>query len=481
MRTRLRLAFALFLLCAGCSTVKPTVQARLPIEVNPALSDDEIRFARALAHYAQGLICQDSLGSDSPDTARNLAAAARNFSAAIELDPGMVRIYPALAVTYLSLKEADKAVEVLRQACARNPGKPQPLIDLAVACEKSGRMGEAIEHFRAAIKMAPHMDGLYRELALIYFQQKRNSEAVSLLKDGIKRVPQPDSIVTFCYNFGKLYESTGLEDHAITFYELAGTSRKKWPDPFIRIASIQMKSDLPAALRTVGHALASMPDDPKLLFLLGLLYNTSKQFEKAIEAFQRTEKSIETSDADTGKTKLNPVFYMNYGSAFERSGQYDKAAGIFKKCLGIYPDSHEVLNYLAYMWAERGEMLEEGLKYIGKAIELSPDNGAYIDTLGWILFKQKQYGKALEQVQKASELIKNDPTITEHLGDVHFALNDMEKALSCWKQSFFLDRNNKTVAAKLKQNGLDPEQMLKELEARLKAELNSVSPAPAGK
>ncbi|MDD5521092.1 MAG: tetratricopeptide repeat protein [Kiritimatiellae bacterium] len=478
MRARLRLAFVLFLFCAGCRTFRHAEQTGRTRDGSLSLSDDEFRFASALAHYSQGLICQDRFNADSPETVKYLTEAATNFSVAIEMDPETLRLYPALAVSYLSLKETDKAIEALKKACLKSPGNSQPLIDLAVACEKTGRMGEAITYFREAIKVSPRMDGLYRELALIYFQQKKNKEALNLLKEGIAKVSPPDAIVTFCFNFGKLHESVGLEDHAIEFYKLAGTSKKQWPDPFIRIAAIYMKNNIPKALQTIDHALKTMPNEPKLLFLLGLLYSADKQFEKAIEAFKRTEKTVETAGTESEKAKLNPVFYINYGSAFEKDGKYSKAEEVFRKCINMYPDSHEVLNYLAYMWAERGEKLEEGLKHVNKAIELNPDNGAYIDTLGWIYYKQKKYDKALEQIQKARELIKNDPTITEHLGDIYFALNDKQKALLHWKQSFIMDQNNKSLVEKLKQNGMSPEQIRKELEDRIKGNATTSSEKP---
>ena len=135
----------------------------------------------------------------------------------------------------------------------------------------------------------------------------------------------------------------------------------------------------------------------------------------------------------------------------------------------MYPDSHEVLNYLAYMWAERGENLDEGLLYVNKAISLSPNNGAYMDTLGWIYFKQKKLEQALEQIKKANELTKNDATIIEHLGDIYFALNEKERAISLWKQSFVINQSGKSVSVKLEQNGITPGTILKEIESKLKS------------
>jgi tetratricopeptide (TPR) repeat protein len=462
MRTLLGSAFIVFLLCAGCGTLKKAVRTDHPGTGTPVLGDGDIRFAKALAHYGQGLLCQDTLGVGSPE-------AVSNFEAAVELDPHSPRLYPPLAVSYICQKKNEEALEVLRKACRNNPGHLQATIDLAVTCEKTGHTQESIDAFRKAIKMAPGMDTLYRELALIYFRLKKNREAFKTIENGIKKADQPEGIVNFCYNFGKLYESVGLEEKAVEFYSLAAKSKTGWPDPFVRIAAIYMKSSMPKALKTIDNALDIMPDEPKLLFLLALLYSNDNQFNKAMDVFQKIEKNVATNSVYGETAKLNAVFYVNYGSACERAGQLKKAEEVFEKCLKMYPDSHEVLNYLAYMWAEQGVRLDESLKHISRALELDPGNGAYIDTLGWVYYKQKKYDKALEQIQKAHENLKDDPTIIEHLGDIYYALNNREKAVDFWTQSFRIDPKNKTVMEKLEQNKVDLNRILREIEQKSKA------------
>jgi tetratricopeptide (TPR) repeat protein len=128
---------------------------------------------------------------------------------------------------------------------------------------------------------------------------------------------------------------------------------------------------------------------------------------------------------------------------------------VFERGLFVYPDCHEVLNYLAYMCAERNIELDKSLAYIKRALELEPENGAYRDTLGWIFYRLKRFREALSEIQTASRLLPEDPVILEHLGDVSAALNDKDDAVYYWKESYQKDPKSPSVARKLQAEGVD--------------------------
>lgn len=144
------------------------------------------------------------------------------------------------------------------------------------------------------------------------------------------------------------------------------------------------------------------------------------------------------------------------GSAYERSGQIDAAVAAFRTLLKSKPDFAPALNYLGYMWAERAEKLDEALRMINKAVAIEPDNGAYIDSLGWVHFQRGDLERAREYLARAARLISDDPTIFEHLGDVHSALGNSDRAGDLYRQALALaaardatavDQLNKKLAA----------------------------------
>ena len=130
------------------------------------------------------------------------------------------------------------------------------------------------------------------------------------------------------------------------------------------------------------------------------------------------------------------------GAAYERNHQWEQAADYLRKCIDLGPDDAEALNYLGFMWADRGEHLAKARAYIEKAVKLDPKNAAYLDSLGWVLFKLKLPREALPWMLKAVELSPApDATILDHLGDVYMALGQPGKAMEAWKKSLSVESN----------------------------------------
>ena len=94
-----------------------------------------------------------------------------------------------------------------------------------------------------------------------------------------------------------------------------------------------------------------------------------------------------------------------------------------------------MLNYLGYMLADQGEKLPEALKMIRQAVDLEPQNGAYLDSLGWAYFKTGEYAQAEENLRKANERINTDPTVHDHLGEVYEKTGNLKMAVAQWERS----------------------------------------------
>jgi tetratricopeptide (TPR) repeat protein len=104
------------------------------------------------------------------------------------------------------------------------------------------------------------------------------------------------------------------------------------------------------------------------------------------------------------------------------------------------PDFAEALNYLGYMWAERGENLDEARTMIEKALKEEPKNAAFLDSMAWVLYKLKKPAEALPYMQKAIELTKEpDATLQDHLGDILAGMNRMGEARAAWEKALKLE------------------------------------------
>jgi tetratricopeptide (TPR) repeat protein len=90
---------------------------------------------------------------------------------------------------------------------------------------------------------------------------------------------------------------------------------------------------------------------------------------------------------------------------------------------------------MGYMLADRGVRLSEALTMIRKAVELDPQNYAYLDSLGWVYYKSGQYALAEENIRKANERNSGDPTIHDHLGEVYEKTGKLKLAVAQWERS----------------------------------------------
>ena len=102
------------------------------------------------------------------------------------------------------------------------------------------------------------------------------------------------------------------------------------------------------------------------------------------------------------------------------------------------------------MWADQNSHLDEAEDYIKRALASDPNNGAFLDSMGWLHYRQGKYEQALpELLNAAQELKADDPTVFEHIGDTYAALNQTPKALDYWQKALALDPTNKKLAAKI--------------------------------
>jgi len=134
------------------------------------------------------------------------------------------------------------------------------------------------------------------------------------------------------------------------------------------------------------------------------------------------------------------------GSAYERAGNKSEAEKVFQQILDKHPDNTQTLNYLGYMWAESGVNLERAQSMLQKAVAAEPRNGAYIDSLGWVYFRQGKLDLAEKYLTDATRLLPRDATVHEHLGDVLAKRGQVGRALDIYRAALKLEPEAKDEA-----------------------------------
>ena len=423
--------------------------------------------------------------------------------------PDNLQVKQKLALSFVALGDKDKAIETLENMAEQRPDSGNLYYYLGELYKEKGDQEKAILNFRFASKARKTDPSPFLKIALMQLD-KNPEDSIQTLQDGLEQIPgnirltemlayvyfskkeyvqavtyfektrdllsetKPEAIPPYFYvNFAVACQRAGRTEQAAAMLTKAVEANPAFLDAYVQHILQQKDDNLLATTLPILEKLAlSMPEDPSVYLYLGLMHHYSKEYTQALAVFEKAEAL--TEDSPEKEASLNADFYFWYGAACERNGQFDRAILNFRKCIAKDPDQADALNYLSYMWAERNTNLTEALSFIQRALDIEPDNGAFVDTLGWIHYMRGEYDKAYEQVKKAAELVPDDSTVVEHLGDIQMKLGQPAEALENWKKSFRFDTGNTNVASKLKLQGVDTDALRKEFE-----QLKSKEAAPA--
>ncbi|MBS0264957.1 MAG: tetratricopeptide repeat protein [Planctomycetes bacterium] len=203
------------------------------------------------------------------------------------------------------------------------------------------------------------------------------------------------------------------------------------------------------ALAAIMAAQAMIPNNPMLRFQEAWVYYYSRQLDEAIE---RLEKLI--ADFPQPIPQIREIVRQSQhtlSNIYVLRGDNRKGEEILEAIFEEDPDDEQVNNDLGYLYADQGKNLEKAEAMIRKAVTAKPENGAYLDSLGWVLFKQGKYEEAIPWLEKA---VKNqqgvgDETLFEHLAEAYDRAKQPEKALEAWKKSLELAEKSKNPDQKL--------------------------------
>jgi Flp pilus assembly protein TadD len=154
--------------------------------------------------------------------------------------------------------------------------------------------------------------------------------------------------------------------------------------------------------------------------------------EERLEKYQAALPLIEKGLAAEPQSS---ALRFRKATALERTGRFDESAAIFEELIAAEPDHAPALNYLGYMRIERGAEVEKGLELVRRALQLDANNGAYVDSLGWGLYRLGRFSEASEVLERASRLLPGDSTVLEHLGDSLLALGALDRARDAYRRA----------------------------------------------
>ena len=308
--------------------------------------------------------------------------------------------------------------------------------------------------------MQPEDANAREKLAAGFVLTNQRAKAVEMLEEIIKQHPekyQPydllaqvlDDQARTLQRENKANEAKAIFAKAAANYEQSLLINPAHAITYLRLAELLLGpvKDAGRAVEILTEARRRFPDAPEIAYYLALALREAKHSQQAVSTF---EEALHETELESGEI-ANARFYFDYGAAAEQAGLYDKAADLFKKSIALDPaNAADAYNYLGYMWADHNLHMDEAEDMIKRALQIEPNNGAYLDSLGWLEFRQRKFEQALADLMRAAQnMAHDDPVVFEHLGDTYLKLNRVPQALEAWQKAMALDPQNKKLAEKI--------------------------------
>jgi tetratricopeptide (TPR) repeat protein len=414
----------------------------------------------------------DLLG-DAYTQSHDLAKAEAAYRKAVDLDPSELSHQRGLGQTLLAEEKYQDALTVYEKLADVMPDDSDVYLRIAQIYRELHQMDKAEDNLVKARQLAPgSLEVMYNE-AMLYQAQGRFDDAIRVLSDAVTGIKGQSSVLPtrrrslaiLYQQLGQLYRDTQNYQAAVFTYEELGHLGEE-EDRRARLLimdTYRVAKDLPKALAAGKEAAAKYPSDASIRSSLALLQGENGQTDEAVKTlrsqltgaggadretyldiaqvyergghYKEAEATARTAEALPGPKRDNEMVWFLLGAIYERQKLFDRAEEQFKKVLAVNGNNGQVLNYYGYMLGDQGTRLDEAEDLVRRALKDDPFNGAYLDSLGWIYFKQNKLVDAEATLRMAEERESHDATIHSHLGDVYAKTGRQDKAAAEWEKS----------------------------------------------
>jgi tetratricopeptide (TPR) repeat protein len=415
---------------------------------------------------------EDALGA-SYEQLKQTKDAIAAYQRAADQEPGDPRTLNALAQALLSDNQLDEALKQYKRLAKTDPENIAPLVRISEIQRRQGKYEDALATIRKARqKDSTNLEAGYNE-GLLLDVLGRYDESAQVYDKMVDQTSHANGAYTneekanrsiFLERLGAVYQEQNKVDQAIATFqkmvEMGGDSAisglEGQVDTYInaklfdkaeetgRKAVAADPKDWHIKLMLAGILVEEGKNDEGLTLARGLLGNAKQdqhvwlrlgQFYTELHRWKEAEEAFNKAEELTKKKEDKTYLLFLRGALAERQKHYEPAEQFFRQALELDPANAMTLNYLGYMLADKSTRFPEALKLIRKAVELEPMNGAYLDSLGWVYFKMGEYELAEDDLCRAVERDRTDPTVHDHLGDLYEKTGRIRLAAAQWEIS----------------------------------------------
>lgn len=393
----------------------------------------------AVGHYHLGRILLERAKVDE---------AMASFERAITANSSFEPAYLALASMHEARHEKDKAIAVLKKYLQNvNPRNREIRHQLVRIYVEAKDYQGAKKELEDLIADDPSDLDAQLRMALIHGEQKEYPQAIERLNAILKVRPAELKVRDY---LGYIYEESKDTQKALETYAFNVQLEPTFFEGHVHLGVLYYRlKKFPEATEHLGRAIALNPKQPESYIVQGLAYLQLEQYDKSAEVFL---------DGIRNNPK-NADLHFNLGTAYDKLNRFDDVVQAMETAIKLDPHHADALNYLGYSYADRGIRIDQAISLTKQAVALKPDNGYYVDSLGWAFFKSGQLTEALVELKRAATLVGDDPVIYEHLGDIYAKQQRLSDAREAWLHALELDPSNHKLMDRFREQGMgDPAQ-----------------------
>ncbi len=288
----------------------------------------------------------------------------------------------------------------------------------------------------------PENAAIQRTAGFIALEASKFDAAGQLLDLAIKSKPADKAQVYLAWGL-KLFMGERFGESIQVFQR--GIDEKVLPDSnpalhFYLAGALAMGGKHDEALAAARTAAEKQPDNPRFASRVPWIYYHAKRYDEAVTHYEKLlQKYDDNFDSADARDVLHDARLVLSNIAVLRN-DVPKAEEWIEQVLDEFPDDVGALNDLGYLWADQGKRLHAAHRMIRQAVDEEPENAAYRDSLGWVLYRLGKFDEAQVEQETAVELSKknerdSDGVMYDHLGDIYAALKKTEKSQEAWKQA----------------------------------------------
>ena len=358
------------------------------------------------------------------------------FIKAYEKDKSRIDILEEAANLSLRSRQLEKATNLYKQLIDIDNNNSYYLstyIDLIVM---SGDYDNGIVALKSLIDIEGETTERLSQLGILYYNTNRIVKAKPIFN---KLLSMDHFDATTMHFLSNIYIEQGILDSALIIANKIIDHHPSDPRGYLDAALTELNNENPiGAIEILEPVNRTFNNEFSIQYLLGSSYQQLEEYDKATVVLRQSLK-IYPESRGARHTLAIASDALNY---------WNESDSLYEGLIESDTNDVQALNNYSYSLVERNIQLNKALAMAKKAIELEPNNAAYLDTIGWIYYKMDNVEKALSFIRKSVELDNNNAVVLEHLGDVLFSNNQIEEAMLFYLKALDIDKNNEILQQK---------------------------------